>query len=442
MTHNRLRAATAGAAVTVTLLLAGCTAATTTQGGVTQGSTTTGTGLFDSSAVHTISVEFDQAEYDAIIAAYEADGTKDWLSATITIDGTVLENVGLRLKGNSSLRGIASANGDGEVSADDPAGIPWLIRLDKYVDGQTYDGRTELIVRGNNSETSMNEAVALELIGLAGLATQEATAVRFSVNGGDAQLRLVIESPDDETWSDDVFGEDGITYEAETEGDYSYRGEDAEAYADAFTQQTDTDDPNLQPVIDLLEFVDTATDEEFAANLGQYLDVDAFATYLAIEDLIDNFDDIAGPGNNSYLRWDAETGLITVVAWDHNLALGVTNGGPGGGMPEGGFPEGGMPDGGLPEGATPPDGVMPDGAMPGGMGARGGNPLAERFLETASFSALVDAETERLTAELYDSGEAQAILDEWVSVLSEQASDLVPTGAIESEAETISAYFE
>lgn len=442
MTHNRLRAATAGAAVTVTLLLAGCTAATTTQGGVTQGSTTTGTGLFDSSAVHTISVEFDQAEYDAIIAAYEADGTKDWLSATITIDGTVLENVGLRLKGNSSLRGIASENGDGAVSADDPAGIPWLIRLDKYVDGQTYDGRTELIVRGNNSETSMNEAVALELIGLAGLATQEATAVRFSVNGGDAQLRLVIESPDDETWSDDVFGEDGITYEAETEGDYSYRGEDAEAYVDAFTQQTDTDDPNLQPVIDLLEFVDTATDEEFAANLGQYLDVDAFATYLAIEDLIDNFDDIAGPGNNSYLRWDAETGLIMVVAWDHNLALGVTNGGPGGGMPEGGFPEGGMPDGGLPEGATPPDGVMPDGAMPGGMGARGGNPLAERFLETASFSALVDAETERLTAELYDSGEAQAILDEWVSVLSEQASDLVPTGTIESEAETISAYFE
>jgi len=355
------------------------------------------------------------------------------MSATVTIDGTVLENVGLRLKGNSSLRGLANSTGDGTISADDPAGIPWLIRLDKYVDGQTYDGRSELIVRGNNSETSMNEAVALELIGLAGLATQEATPARFSVNGGDAALRLVIESPDDELWTDATFGEDGITYEAETEGDYSYRGEDPAAYVDAFTQQSNTDDENLQPVIDLLEFVDTATDEEFEANLGDYLDVDAFANYLAIETLIDNFDDIDGPGNNSYLHWDAATGLVTVVAWDHNLALGVSNGGPGGG-------QGGAPDGGDRPGE---DGAMPGGPMQGGgMGGRGGNPLSERFMATASFAALVDAATASLQAELYDSGEAQSILDEWSSVLTAQASDLVSADTISTEAASIAAYFD
>ena len=35
---------------------------------------------------------------------------------------------------------------------------------------------------------------------------------------------------------------------------------------------------------------------------------------------IDNRDDIDGPGNNSYLYFDAD-GRATVVAWDHNLAL-------------------------------------------------------------------------------------------------------------------------
>ena len=60
--------------------------------------------LFDSSTVHEISVEFDQSDYDAMIEAYRSTGDKEWISATVTIDGTTYENVGLRLKGNSSAR--------------------------------------------------------------------------------------------------------------------------------------------------------------------------------------------------------------------------------------------------------------------------------------------------------------------------------------------------
>lgn len=48
-------------------------------------------------------------------------------------------------------------------------------------------------------------------------------------------------------------------------------------------------------------------------------------THLAMEDLTVNADDIDGRGNNSYLRYDSVTGLMTVVAWDANLAFGATN---------------------------------------------------------------------------------------------------------------------
>ncbi len=400
--------------------------------------------LFDSDVVHTISVEFDQAEYDAIIAAYVADGSKEWLSATVTIDGTVLEGVGLRLKGNSSLRALGgetapggATDGDGLLSADDPASVPWLIRLDQFVDDQTYDGRSEFIVRGNNTETSLNEAVALELLGAAGLATQEATAVRFSVNGGEETLRLVIESPDDPLWSDAVFGENGITYEAETEGDYAYRGDDPTAYADAFTQQSGGDD-DLSPVIALLDFVGSSSDDEFVEQLGEYLDVDAFADYLALETLIANSDDIDGPGNNSYLRWDADTGLITVVAWDHNLAFGgfghAGAGGPGA--------QGAQDAPGAPDAQTAPGGGA--GQRPGGQGGGPGgmqksNPLTERFTEL--FGDRVAAATADLTATLYTSGAAQEILDRWTAVLEAQAGDLVDVATIESDAARIAEYF-
>jgi spore coat protein CotH len=62
--------------------------------------------LFDDSVVHDIEVSYDQADYDAMIDAYVENGEKEWIEATVTIDGAVYEQVGLRLKGNSSLSGL------------------------------------------------------------------------------------------------------------------------------------------------------------------------------------------------------------------------------------------------------------------------------------------------------------------------------------------------
>lgn len=423
--------------------------------------------FYDTSLVHSITVDYDEDDYQAMLDAYTETGDKGWISATVTIDGTVFEQVGLRLKGNSSLRGIgddteASADPDastpestagstaddsldGSVDTDAPETLPWLIRLDKYVDGQSYQDRTEFVVRGNTTESSLNEAVALELIGLSGLETEKSAAVRLSVNGGDESLRLVMESIDDDLWNEETFENEGITYKADSGGDYSYRGEDPAAYTDIFDQKTGEDD--LTPLISFLDFINNSDDATFAAELGTYLDVDAFATYLAMQDLTANMDDIDGPGNNSYLRYDSTTGLMTVVAWDANLSFGTMNagGGMGGGtppdgvMPEG-MTEGEMPEG-MPEGMT--GGEMPEG-MPdaaGGMGGVADNILTTRFLADSTFASLVDTETASLTTSLHDSGEAQSVLDRWSALLQEQAGDLITTDTLQSEADAIAEYF-
>ena len=223
--------------------------------------------LFDSSVVHDIEVTFDQAEYDAMIATFRSSGDKEWITATISIDGVTLKDVGLRLKGNSSLMGLRTNAGTGNraggpggnVSADSPNTLPWLVRLDKNIDGQSYEGYTEFVIRSNNTSTALNEAVALELIGLSGQATQKAFSTRFSVNGGAEVLRLAIENPADE-WDDENFANDGVLYKAESGGDYSYRGDDPEAYDEIFDQETDTDDENFKPLTDFLKFINTADD--------------------------------------------------------------------------------------------------------------------------------------------------------------------------------------
>jgi spore coat protein CotH len=409
-------------------------------------STTAGAGPFDSSIVHDLTVSFDQAEYDAMIDTYQSTGEKDWIEATVTIDGATYNNVGIRLKGNSSIRGLRGGDSGGPTggpgsnsSADKPEGLPWLIRLDKNVDGQSHDGVVDFVVRSNTSKTSLNEAVSLELLQLAGLQSLKAVAVRFSVNGSEAALRLVTELPNDD-WMAVHFDSGGALYKADASGDYSYRGDDPSSYDQVFEQEAGKNNADLSPLVDFLDFINNADDATFNAELANHLDIDSFATYLAMEQLIGNFDDIDGPGNNSYLYYDPATGVFTVVPWDHNLAFGGFGGGAqagGAGVAAGGGNRGnGQVGNGQVGGGQDAGGQFPRG---GGRGKS--NVLVERFHANPEFEELYQQKVTDLTGRLYESGVATDILAEWVTLLETQASDLVDSSTVRSEASKIARYF-
>jgi spore coat protein CotH len=389
--------------------------------------------------VHDVSVEVEDDDVSSMIDTYEASGEKEWIAADVTIDGTTFRDAGMRLKGNSSLRSVGAES--------EPADLPWLIELDQFVDGQSLDGWDSFVVRSSSTEPALNEAVALELLGDAGLASQSAIAGRFSVNGSEERLRLLVQDLD-RTWDEATFGTAGTLYKSEAGGDWSYRGADATAYEDVFDIEAGTED--YAPLTDFLKWLDEASDEEFAEELEDRLDVEAFADYLAFEDLVGNFDDIEGPGNNSFLRWDADAQRMTVVAWDHNLAFGAMagmergGGGPGGQPPESFEPPA---DGEIPEGFEPPaEGELPEGFEPpaggGGSPMGRGNVLVDRFEEVPEFQALYEESLERLQAELFDSGAAEDVLQDWVEVLTEQASDIVSEKTIRQEAADVRSYFD
>lgn len=459
------------AAGILTLSLSGCGALEQTQSQTASNqSAPTGQAdnntFFNTENIHTIDVAFEDADYQQMLSTYAETGDKEWIEADVTIDGTLIENVGLRLKGNSSLRGLGGTQtavvdeGDGTADSSSPEGLPWLIRLDKYVDDQSYSGRVDFVVRGNNTETSLNEAVALAMLAEAGVTAQQAAFTAFSVNGSSPSLRLVVDSPDDELWNAEIFG-GGNTYKADSEGDYSYRGSDATSYLDVFTQRTGVED--MTPVIEFLDFINNSSDEEFAQDLSQHLDTEGFATYLAAQDLIRNNDAIDGMGNNSYLHFDSDTNTMSIVAWDHNLAFSAM-----GGPAEGGFrpdmqQSGAMPDfaqsmdgefpnpgQGRPQGGPPADaeGEMSMSGQAGppedvngfaeqrGPGTKS-NPLVTRFLGTEEFAQLYGDALESLNERLVASGFAEQILDDYVALLSSEGQNLVSQSVIENDADAI-----
>ncbi len=377
---------------------------------------TTDVDLFDSSVVHTISVDFDQAEYDAMIETFTSTGDKDWISATVAIDGTTYENVGLRLKGNSSLFGLTAD------TSGNPEDLPWLIRLNKFVDGEDHQDYEDIVIRSNSTETAMNEAVAQELLSLAGLASQDPIATAFAVNGGETELRLAVENPDEEWYEDNFADEDGLLYKADSEGDYSYRGEDGESYTDVFEQEVGDDD--MQPLIDFLDFINNSDDATFATELAEQLDVEAFATYLAFQDLIGNADDINGRGNNSFLQYDTTNEQFTVVSWDLNLAFDTANVGGGGGA-----------------GGGPPVGGPPAGGGAGGPGDQS-NVLVDRFMANADFAAMYTAKTAELSELLFTSGTVDEVIAKWADVLINGAGELVSEATVSADAAALINYVD
>ena len=72
---------------------------------------------------------------------------------------------------------------------------------------------------------------------------------------------------------DDDGADGSVLYKADAEGDWSWRGDDGAAYAQAFDVEAGAED--YAPLVGLLDLANNGTDEEFAAQLPELLDVEA-----------------------------------------------------------------------------------------------------------------------------------------------------------------------
>ncbi|MGA5627747.1 CotH kinase family protein [Streptomyces cellulosae] len=411
-------------------------------------------GLYDASVPHSIEVTYRQADFDKMMKEFKEDGTKDYIEADLVIDGVALNDVGLRLKGNSTLQslrgnrgmpgggrdlpegaqeapgragaeggaggpggaggvgGAGGAEGAGgaggaagpggmggggmtqyDLSAEKPEELPWLVKIDEYIEGRAYQGEREISLRpGVDGQVPLNEALSLALTDESGQKAERYSFTRFTVNNRPTVTRLMVEAPDTE-YAEEVEDGNGVLYKARAGSSFTYRGDDPTEYESDFRQLNKKGSQDLEPVMRLIKWVDGATDEEFARDLDTYVDVESLASYVAAQNLLLNFDDMAGPGKNYLLWYDLDTKKFSVLGWDYNLtfsgdatagpddSVGMGGGGmrpgagnagagngTGGGTADGGTTGGGTSTGGT--GAQEPPAGMPEGfpeGMPEGM---------------------------------------------------------------------------
>lgn len=136
--------------------------------------------LFDTASVHTIDIVMD--DWDGFIEACE---NEEYVPCAVVIDGEAYKNVGIRAKGNTSLRNV-SAMGSSRYS--------FKIEFDQYEQGKSYHGLDKLslnnIIQDN---TYMKDYLCYQMMAAAGADAPLCSYVYITVNGADWGLYLAVE---------------------------------------------------------------------------------------------------------------------------------------------------------------------------------------------------------------------------------------------------------
>jgi spore coat protein CotH len=368
------------------------------------------TDIFDEiDVMHEVEIDMDPDLYDMMILTYEETAEKEYFEVDITIDGVLYESVGIRLKGNSSLRGALSmqmgnkANNVPQEFSENDYDTPFMIKFDEYVD-QDFMGYTQLSLRAQfNDTTAMQEILSYEILHDMGITAPSIVYGTVNMNGEGEQLYMLCEVINDEFIEEYMGDEVGDLFKSSGGGHMVYYDDDPTSY-ETYELQTNEGSSDLYDLIEMFEFFAEATEEEFLAEIDTYMDMDVYIEYLAFCNILVNLDSFAGNGNNYYLYQDPESEQFMVIPWDLNEAFGRfggleesrtelglyfeeykmrQGGGQGGMKPPGG---GGMmpPEGGM-MGPPPEGGMMPpeDGVMP----IKGNLEIADLFFQTAYAAA-------------------------------------------------------
>ena len=267
--------------------------------------------LFDGSRVYRVDIQVE--DWEAFLASAPEE---EYIPATVEIDGEAFRQVGLRAKGNNSLR-LTAEYGLSRYSLK--------LEFDHYTDG-SYHGLDKLSLDASFQDNSyLKTWLAFDIMEFLGVPTPLRSFVWVTVNGQPWGLFLAVEEPE-EAFARRNFGANhGQLYKPD------YRSL-AEENADVHLRYT-TDEPEDYPGIfenakldpspaDQQRLVDSLKTLDSGQRLEEAVDVDEVLRYFVGQVFVMNWDSYLGHTGHNYLLYEEE-GKLSMLPWDYNLAFGT-----------------------------------------------------------------------------------------------------------------------
>ncbi len=270
--------------------------------------------VFPKDKVVDVKITIDEDEFQDMLDNASAE---EYKTASVDYNGQHFDNIGIRTKGNLSLRSV--------VQMSDSDRYSFKLSFDEYLN-QSLDGISKINLNNNYSDaTSMREFLTYELAEEMGLPTPKYSFVNVYVNDELWGFYLAVEQIGDAYLNRNFGNAYGALYKGEMTGsgsDLSWLGNDPDSYTGLALKSETTNDDIL---IDMLDELNNGSDYK------KVLDVEESLGYIALNVLTNNSDSYIGGNKQNYYLYE-DDGIFSVLPWDYNMAFGGLGGGGMGGM--------------------------------------------------------------------------------------------------------------
>ena len=331
--------------------------------------------LFDTDEVISINIVIDEDTWNEML---DNAMSEEYYVCDVVINGTRVNNVAIRPKGNTSLSSIAM----------DPDTDRYSLKLefDHFVDGQTCFGLDKLILNNNYADaTNMKEALIYDMYQYLGVDASLYNYAQVSVNGEYWGVYLALEGVEESFMLRNFGTQDGELYKPETMGmggedmqgmgdfdfgsmpdfgdmdmpdmgsfdpgnmpdmgnfdpgdmpsppdgfepgdmggfsmggggaDLNYTDDELDSYSTIWEGEvTGTGDADHRRVVTALQNISEGTD------LETYMDMDNILKYMAVHTFAVNLDSLSGNMAHNYYLYEYD-GQLNIFPWDYNLSFG------------------------------------------------------------------------------------------------------------------------
>jgi spore coat protein H len=272
--------------------------------------------LFPEDALVTVALSLDEASVatlrgegrslnDVLTGCAPKDFAYTQFMADVVVDGVALGEVGLSKKGFL-----------GSLSMRKPS---LRVELDAFVDKQGTSGTSDLTLNNSLSDpTYLHQCLAYRLFVRAGFPASRCGFAQVTVNGQDFGTYVNVEPVKKPFLRAHFSDASGDLYEG-TLADFH------PVWLGGLEKKTNTSEPPSELLTGLADALLLEDDSAFLAALPDYLDVDGYFRFWAMESLLGHWDGYAGNNNNFFLYLDPSSGKLSFIPWGTDTTFTAGN---------------------------------------------------------------------------------------------------------------------
>lgn len=230
--------------------------------------------------------------WEKVIENYE---TKEYVPVHVTIDGTRIDSVGLRIKGNRL-----------NYLPYQPPGLPQAskkqsLKLDfnEFRKKQEYDGLKKINLKNRNVVANhLLYKLALDY----NIPSCRTSLAKVYLDNEYIGSYLLIEQIDKTYLKQTFNNKKGNLYKASGKGGLlEYLGADVSQYQYPYEKKTNEKENDYSDLIGLLNFFSNSSSTDFEKDIENHFNIDNFVKALAIEMIVSKRDAFYDAGRNYYL---------------------------------------------------------------------------------------------------------------------------------------------